>query len=95
MLTHGFPDNIHLYDQLYPLLAGRREVIAFDWIGWGQSDKPAPKGFPYTSSTMSVELCPTSRATVKREIGAPRSSVWSRAVMWVWRNSKTSSPTIG
>jgi len=53
---HGFPDNIHLYDQLYPLLAARREVVAIDWIGWGQSDKPAPKIFPYTTPTMTEEI---------------------------------------
>jgi pimeloyl-ACP methyl ester carboxylesterase len=56
VLMHGFPDNLHLYDALYPLLAGKREVVAFDWIGWGQSDKPAPKDFPYTTATMTDEL---------------------------------------
>jgi pimeloyl-ACP methyl ester carboxylesterase len=56
VLMHGFPDNLHLYDQVYPLLAGKREVVAFDWIGWGQSDKPAPKDFPYTTATMTDEL---------------------------------------
>ncbi len=62
VLMHGFPDNIHLYDQLYPLLAGHREVVAFDWIGWGQSDKPAPKVFPYTSATMTNELAAVVQA---------------------------------
>lgn len=39
VLMHGFPDNLHLYDNLYPLLTGRR-VIAFDFVGWGRSDNP-------------------------------------------------------
>jgi pimeloyl-ACP methyl ester carboxylesterase len=40
VLLHGFPDDLHLYDRLVPELAGRR-VVAFDFLGWGASDKPA------------------------------------------------------
>src|SRR5258708_27821229 len=41
VLMHGFPDNLRIYDDLIPLLtaAGRR-VVAFDFLGFGQSDKP-------------------------------------------------------
>ncbi len=48
VLLHGFPDNLHLYDNVYPLLAGKRRVIAFDFIGWGTSDKPLPGDVEYT-----------------------------------------------
>lgn len=42
VLMHGFPDNMHIYDDLIPaLLAGGRRVIAFDFLGFGESDKPA------------------------------------------------------
>jgi haloalkane dehalogenase len=42
VLMHGFPDNLHIYDDLVPYLtaAGRR-VVAFDFLGFGASDKPA------------------------------------------------------
>jgi haloalkane dehalogenase len=42
VLLHGFPDNMRIYDQLIPILvnAGRR-VVAFDFLGFGASDKPA------------------------------------------------------
>jgi haloalkane dehalogenase len=42
VLMHGFPDNLHIYDDLVPLLvaAGRR-VVTFDFLGFGMSDKPA------------------------------------------------------
>ncbi|MBV7329028.1 alpha/beta hydrolase [Chloroflexi bacterium TSY] len=40
-MMHGFPDNVHLYDPLAPLLATDNRVITFDFLGWGQSDKPA------------------------------------------------------
>jgi pimeloyl-ACP methyl ester carboxylesterase len=36
---HGFPDNLHIYDRLIPALHGR-QVITFDFLGWGASDKP-------------------------------------------------------
>jgi pimeloyl-ACP methyl ester carboxylesterase len=42
VLMHGFPDNLHIYDDLIPYLtaAGRR-VVAFDFLGFGASDKTA------------------------------------------------------
>ena len=40
VLMHGFPDNHHLYDRLIPHLEDRH-VVTFDFLGWGESDKPA------------------------------------------------------
>lgn len=54
ILMHGFPDNLHLYDRLVPFLSPPRRVIAFDFLGWGNSDKP--RGYPYTSSSQLGEL---------------------------------------
>lgn len=56
LLAHGFPDNLHLYDRLYPFLRGRR-VIAFDFIGWGRSEKPAPTTeYQYSTAAQVDEL---------------------------------------
>src|SRR5215471_14067705 len=44
ILMHGFPDNLHLYDRLVPYLSPPRRVIAFDFLGWGASNKPV--GYP-------------------------------------------------
>jgi alpha/beta hydrolase fold len=41
VLMHGFPEDLHLYDQLIPHLNPPRRVITFDFLGWGASDKPA------------------------------------------------------
>lgn len=49
VLMHGFPDNVHLYDRLFPYLSPPRRVIAFDFLGWGGSDKPS--GVPITASS--------------------------------------------
>jgi haloalkane dehalogenase len=53
VLMHGLPDNIHLYDRLLPYLDGR-QVVRFDFLGWGQSDKPA--GYPYTADNQTNDL---------------------------------------
>jgi haloalkane dehalogenase len=41
VLLHGFPDNSRIYDDLirYLAAAGRR-TVAFDFLGFGASDKP-------------------------------------------------------
>jgi len=54
VLMHGFPDNLHLYDRLFPYLSPPRRVITFDFLGWGASDKPA--GYPYTTSNQVGDL---------------------------------------
>jgi pimeloyl-ACP methyl ester carboxylesterase len=42
VLMHGFPDNLHIYDDLVPhLQAGARRVVTFDFLGFGKSDKLA------------------------------------------------------
>jgi pimeloyl-ACP methyl ester carboxylesterase len=53
ILMHGFPDNHHLYDRVLPFLAGKR-VITFDFLGWGNSDKPSHHS--YTTDAQETEL---------------------------------------
>jgi len=52
VLMHGFPDDHHIYDRLAPLLPGR--VVAFDWIGYGASDRR--DGRPFHHEDRQVEL---------------------------------------
>src|SRR6266536_6354059 len=54
VLLHGFPDNLHLYDRLLPYLRPARQVVTFDFLGWGASDKPA--GYPYTATNQTGDL---------------------------------------
>jgi pimeloyl-ACP methyl ester carboxylesterase len=54
ILMHGFPDNLHLYDRLFPCLSPPRRVVAFDFLGWGASDKPL--GFPFTATSQVGDL---------------------------------------
>jgi haloalkane dehalogenase len=53
VLCHGFADNHHLYDLVVPLLRGR-EVVTFDFLGWGRSSKPAH--YSYTFAGQEQDL---------------------------------------
>lgn len=54
IMMHGFPDSLHLYDLIAPEVADDRHVVVFDFLGWGESDKPA--GFDYTIAEQIVDL---------------------------------------
>lgn len=43
VLMHGFPDDHRIYDRLTPLLGKR--TVAFDFLGYGQSDRPSDRTF--------------------------------------------------
>jgi haloalkane dehalogenase len=44
VLMHGFPDDHRIYDKLLPLLSPRR-AVAFDWGGYGRSDRSDADGY--------------------------------------------------
>ncbi len=54
IMMHGFPDNLHLYDRLVPHLSPSRRLITFDFLGWGNSDKPTE--YSYTAANQQKEL---------------------------------------
>jgi len=48
ILMHGFPDNLRIYDDLIPYLtATGRRVVAFDFLGFGASDKPNSASYSF------------------------------------------------
>jgi pimeloyl-ACP methyl ester carboxylesterase len=55
VLLHGFPDNRHICDRLIPshVVAGRR-VVAFDFLGFGDSDKPAIYKYSLEQQTADI-----------------------------------------
>jgi pimeloyl-ACP methyl ester carboxylesterase len=48
LLLHGFPETIRTWDGVAARLAGRAEVHAFDWPGYGGSSRPLPDRFDYS-----------------------------------------------
>jgi len=56
ILMHGFPDNLHIYDDLVPYLVGAgRRVVTFDFLGFGASDKPAGAGYSFQQQLGDIE----------------------------------------
>ncbi|XWS31171.1 hypothetical protein CRYUN_Cryun23aG0054200 [Craigia yunnanensis] len=43
VLIHGFPSQAYSYRKVLPLLYKNYHAIAFDWLGFGFSDKPQPR----------------------------------------------------
>lgn len=56
VLMHGFPDNLRIYDELVPYLVGSgRRVVAFDFLGFGASDKPADAVYSFAQQLGDLE----------------------------------------
>jgi pimeloyl-ACP methyl ester carboxylesterase len=56
VMMHGFPDSMHLYDRLVPMLAEDRHIITFDFLGWGDSDKPEDHNYKVASLHRDLEV---------------------------------------
>jgi pimeloyl-ACP methyl ester carboxylesterase len=56
VLMHGFPDNLHIWDDLIPhLVASGRRVVTFDFLGFGASDKPAGSTYSFKQQLGDLE----------------------------------------
>jgi pimeloyl-ACP methyl ester carboxylesterase len=53
LLLHGFPTSSHMFRHLLPALADRYHVVAPDLPGFGFSDAPDRKSFPYTFDNLA------------------------------------------
>jgi haloalkane dehalogenase len=54
VLMHGFPDDHNIYERLLPLL-GPRRAVAFDWHGYGQSERSELRGFSLKEHVSELE----------------------------------------
>jgi haloalkane dehalogenase len=56
VLMHGLPDNSRIYDDLIPyLVAAGRRVVAFDFLGFGKSDKPAGAAYGFEQQLQDLK----------------------------------------
>ncbi len=56
VLMHGFPDNLHIWDDLIPyLVASGRRVVTFDFMGFGASDKPTDAAYSFKQQLGDLE----------------------------------------
>src|SRR5262249_8121533 len=56
VMLHGYPDSQHLYDAVAPLVRRERDVVTFDFLGWGASDKPPPSRYRYDAAALRADL---------------------------------------
>ncbi|XP_042958775.1 uncharacterized protein LOC122294252 isoform X2 [Carya illinoinensis] len=57
ILIHGLPSQAYSYRKVLPILSKDYRAIAFDWLGFGFSDKPQPGyGFDYTLDEYASSL---------------------------------------
>jgi len=56
LLLHGFPTSSHMFRNLIPALADRYHVVAPDLPGFGFSDAPDRKRFPYTFEQLAKAI---------------------------------------
>jgi pimeloyl-ACP methyl ester carboxylesterase len=73
VLLHGFPDDWRIYQQLIPHLAPRR-AVAFDFLGYGRSARPArpDPGQHVTELTAVLDALEIERAVlVGHDAGGP------------------------
>ena len=54
ILMHGFPDDHNIYEKLLPLLSPRR-AVAFDWHGYGRSERSELGGFSLKEHACELE----------------------------------------
>jgi pimeloyl-ACP methyl ester carboxylesterase len=75
VLLHGFPASSFEWAAVESVLAGRREVVTFDFLGYGSSDKPAGHRYSIFEQTDLAEAviaayAPTATAVVAYDYGA-------------------------
>ena len=56
VLLHGWPSSSHQYRDLIPALSQRFHVIAPDYQGFGNSDRPDPATYHYSFDAISVTI---------------------------------------
>src|SRR5277367_3023947 len=60
VLMHGFPDNLHIYDDLVPyLVAEGRRVVTFDFLGFGASEKSSTATYSFRQQLGDLEAVVT------------------------------------
>ena len=53
---HGFPDNLHIFDEWAPLVASAgRRVVTFDFLGFGRSDKSPDFTYSFDQQVTDLE----------------------------------------
>ncbi|MEL7422096.1 MAG: alpha/beta hydrolase [Bacteroidota bacterium] len=84
IFLHGWPTNAELWRSQVEALQANYRVIAFDWLGFGASDKPTQHTYTFTAQkeildTVISELVPPDEkiTLVGHDIGGPPTILWA------------------
>lgn len=84
MLLHGWPTNSRLWRAQVEVLKATHRVITFDWLGFGQSDKPSDHAYTFSHkrdilAALIEETCTTNEALtlVAHDLGGPPAILWA------------------
>jgi haloalkane dehalogenase len=80
VLMHGFPDNHRLYDRLVPHLPNRH-VVLFDFLGWGESDKPENHDYTFANQREDLDAV-IARLDLDRVVLVPHDASGPAAFNW-------------
>jgi len=56
LLLHGLPSSSRMFEPLFARLSDRYHMVAPDYPGFGHSDWPDPKEFPYTFDRIAIVM---------------------------------------
>ena len=90
VLMHGFPDNLHIYDELIPhLVAAGRWVVTFDFLGFGASDKPAGANYGFKQRQNDLEALHLDKIVpVGHDAGGPAAINFANIEISFWLKRK-------
>jgi len=71
LLLHGLPSSSRMFEPLFHRLADRYHLVAPDYPGFGHSDWPNPKVFPYTFDRYAEMMARFTEA-----LGIPRYTLY-------------------
>jgi len=84
LLLHGWPANARLWQAQRDFLKDRFQVITPDWLGFGQSDKPADHLYSFQSMKQILDeivrqlhLEGEKLTIVAHDIGGPAAILWA------------------
>jgi pimeloyl-ACP methyl ester carboxylesterase len=63
LLLHGLPSSSRMFEPLFTRLSDRYHLVAPDYPGFGHSDWPDPKQFPYTFDNLAKVINGFTEAT--------------------------------
>lgn len=87
LLLHGWPEAAFAWRRLIPRLAGRFELIAPDFRGFGESENPHPGPYPVTAEMLAADMLALLDALGLERVGVVSHDVGSNVAQEMARRA--------